>query len=122
MKFYNLQCKQHKIGGDAMKIQGSLYYAGKKLFFGEGETALADGLISDISCQRFGENAVYALLHLKNKGAENLVLAGVVRRGRYLAERISRQIENVEGVKVPCLALNTAASARDEQLEITEIS
>ena len=49
----------------------------------------------------------------KNKGAENLVLAGVVRRGRYLAERISRQIETVEGVKVPCLPLNTAAYRDD---------
>jgi len=56
----------------------------------------------------------------KNKGADKLVLAGVVRRGRFIAERISRQIENVEGVKVPCLALNTAAYRDDAPADVKQ--
>ncbi|WP_027624704.1 bifunctional pyr operon transcriptional regulator/uracil phosphoribosyltransferase PyrR [Clostridium lundense] len=37
----------------------------------------------------------------KNKGVENVVLIGVKRRGEPLAERISKNIEMFEGVKVP---------------------
>lgn len=37
----------------------------------------------------------------KNKGIENIVLVGIKRRGYPLAERLSKQIEKIEGVKVP---------------------
>lgn len=37
----------------------------------------------------------------KNKGVEDVVLIGVKRRGEPLAERISKNIEMFEGVKVP---------------------
>lgn len=37
----------------------------------------------------------------KNKGIENIVLIGIKRRGYPLAQRIARNIENIEGVKVP---------------------
>ncbi len=37
----------------------------------------------------------------KNKGIENIVLIGIKRRGYPLAERIARNIENIEGIKVP---------------------
>lgn len=38
----------------------------------------------------------------KNKGAENLVLVGIRRRGEPIAERIRANIEKIEGVSVPC--------------------
>jgi pyrimidine operon attenuation protein/uracil phosphoribosyltransferase len=37
----------------------------------------------------------------KNKGAENLVLVGLRTRGVYLARRVAKIIEDVEGVKLP---------------------
>ncbi|MGL5416919.1 MAG: bifunctional pyr operon transcriptional regulator/uracil phosphoribosyltransferase PyrR [Clostridium sp.] len=36
----------------------------------------------------------------RNKGVEDLVLVGIKRRGYPLAKRISKQIEQIEGVKV----------------------
>ncbi|WP_291653706.1 bifunctional pyr operon transcriptional regulator/uracil phosphoribosyltransferase PyrR [Clostridium sp.] len=37
----------------------------------------------------------------KNKGIENIVLVGIKRRGYPLAERIAKNIESIEGIKVP---------------------
>lgn len=37
----------------------------------------------------------------RNAGAESLVIIGVLRRGAYLARRIAKMIEELEGVKVP---------------------
>lgn len=37
----------------------------------------------------------------RNKGTDNMVLVGIHRRGVYLARRIQKMIEDVEGVKVP---------------------
>ncbi|AIY83836.1 MAG: bifunctional pyr operon transcriptional regulator/uracil phosphoribosyltransferase PyrR [Clostridium baratii] len=37
----------------------------------------------------------------KNKGVEDVVLLGIKRRGYPLAERISKQINAIEGIKVP---------------------
>ncbi|SHF05469.1 bifunctional pyr operon transcriptional regulator/uracil phosphoribosyltransferase PyrR [Clostridium fallax] len=37
----------------------------------------------------------------KNKGVEDIVLIGIKRRGYPLAERISKQIEKIEGIKLP---------------------
>lgn len=37
----------------------------------------------------------------KNKGIEDVVLVGIKRRGYPIAERIAKNIENIEGVKVP---------------------
>lgn len=41
-----------------------------------------------------------------NRGAENVVLVGIIRRGGYLATRISEEIERIEGVKVPVGSLD----------------
>ncbi|MGH1363010.1 MAG: bifunctional pyr operon transcriptional regulator/uracil phosphoribosyltransferase PyrR [Calditrichia bacterium] len=37
----------------------------------------------------------------RNRGLQDLVLVGVRTRGAYVAERISRKIEEIEGVSVP---------------------
>ncbi len=38
----------------------------------------------------------------KNKGAENLVLVGILRRGEPIAREIKENILKIEGVDVPC--------------------
>lgn len=38
----------------------------------------------------------------KNKGVENVLLVGIRRRGRPIAERIRENIIKIEGVEVPC--------------------
>lgn len=38
----------------------------------------------------------------KNKGAENIVLIGIKRRGLPIAQRIAKNIELIENVTVPC--------------------
>ena len=38
----------------------------------------------------------------QNKGTENMILVGIHRRGVYLARRIQKIIEEIEGVKIPC--------------------
>ncbi len=43
----------------------------------------------------------------KNKGVGDLCLIGIHRRGVPLAERLQANIERIEGVKVPCGALDT---------------
>lgn len=37
----------------------------------------------------------------KNKGTKDIVLVGIKRRGYPIAQRIAKNIENIEGVKVP---------------------
>ena len=38
----------------------------------------------------------------KNKGAENLVLVGIRRRGEPISQQIATNIAKIEGVQVPC--------------------
>ncbi len=38
----------------------------------------------------------------KNRGAQNVVIIGIRRRGAELARRIAENIKNIEGVCVPC--------------------
>ena len=38
----------------------------------------------------------------QNKGTENMILVGIHRRGVYLARRLQKIIEEVEGTKIPC--------------------
>ncbi|NLX84193.1 MAG: bifunctional pyr operon transcriptional regulator/uracil phosphoribosyltransferase PyrR [Synergistaceae bacterium] len=38
----------------------------------------------------------------QNKGTENMILVGIHRRGVYLARRLQKIIETVEGTKIPC--------------------
>jgi len=37
----------------------------------------------------------------KNKGTDDLVIIGIARRGDHLARRIAKNIEDIEGVKLP---------------------
>ncbi len=50
--------------------------------------------------QRIITRLAYDILE-KNRGLTNLVLVGLRTRGAYLAERISRKIQEIEGKEVP---------------------
>ena len=43
-----------------------------------------------------------------NKGAENVLLVGIRRRGEPIARRIRANIEKIEGVEVPCGSVDIA--------------
>ena len=50
-----------------------------------------------------------------NHGSDDLVLVGIETRGKYLAEMIRDNIASIEGVNVPCYALNISAYRDDEK-------
>ena len=49
----------------------------------------------------------------KNHGSENVILAGICTRGRYLAERITDKVSEVEGSRPQTLALDITAYRDD---------
>ena len=53
----------------------------------------------------------------KNKGCENLVLIGILTRGRYLATRIQENITRFEGVEVPCGYIDITNYRDDKKVE-----
>ena len=44
----------------------------------------------------------------KNRGVDNLVLVGILRRGEPIARRIRANIARIEGVELPCGSLDVA--------------
>lgn len=55
----------------------------------------------------------------KNKGAENIVLVGILRRGQPLAEIIRSNIEKIESVSIPCGSVDISFY-RDDLSQITD--
>ncbi len=55
----------------------------------------------------------------KNKGCENLVLVGIKSRGIPLAEKISRNIEKIEGIKPPVATVDIHHYRDDLKAEAT---
>lgn len=53
-----------------MNIQGSVQYNWQKMVLNEGENHLGDGVVATITTERYGVDAVYALLKIKNTGTE----------------------------------------------------
>ncbi|HCI29511.1 MAG TPA: bifunctional pyr operon transcriptional regulator/uracil phosphoribosyltransferase PyrR [Fervidobacterium sp.] len=51
----------------------------------------------------------------KNKGAQGIVLLGIITRGFYLAKRIGENISKIEGLEVPIGALDVAPFRDDEK-------
>ncbi|MGC9796999.1 bifunctional pyr operon transcriptional regulator/uracil phosphoribosyltransferase PyrR [Fervidobacterium riparium] len=51
----------------------------------------------------------------KNKGAQELVLIGIITRGWYLAQRIGKNISMIEGVEIPVGALDVSPFRDDEK-------
>ena len=55
----------------------------------------------------------------KNKGVENIVLIGIKRRGYPIAERIAKNIENIEGISLPVGSVDITLY-RDDITEIKD--
>lgn len=55
----------------------------------------------------------------KNKGAENVVLVGIRRRGEPIARRIQENIRKIEGVEPPCGSIDIRFY-RDDLTELAE--
>ncbi len=58
-------------------------------------------LMSSVDLNRVIKRIAHEMVE-QNKGTENMILVGIHRRGVYLARRIQKIIEEIEGVKVPC--------------------
>ena len=56
----------------------------------------------------------------RNKGAENVVLIGIRRRGEPIARRIAANIEKIEGTAVPCGSIDIR-SYRDDLTKISDM-
>lgn len=55
----------------------------------------------------------------KNKGAENMVLVGIRRRGEPIARRIQENINKIEGIRPPCGSIDIKFY-RDDLTELAE--
>lgn len=55
----------------------------------------------------------------RNNGANNLVLIGLIRRGALLANRLAKQISEIEGEHVPAFSIDIAG-ARDDRSGSTD--
>ena len=55
----------------------------------------------------------------KNRGAQNLVFIGILRRGKPIAERVCENIFDIEGVSVPCGSIDIRFY-RDDLTRVSE--
>ena len=69
-------------------------------------------ILDDQAMQRAIARISYEILE-RNKGAGNLCIIGILRRGVNLAQRIAKKIEEVEGTKVPLGVLDIALHRDD---------
>ena len=61
---------------------------------------MAHEIVDGSSMQRALTRITYEIIE-QNKGVENLVFVGIKTRGVYLAQRLAKRMEQLEGVKVP---------------------
>jgi pyrimidine operon attenuation protein/uracil phosphoribosyltransferase len=56
----------------------------------------------------------------KNKGAENMAVIGIQNRGAYLAERVAKLIEEIEGVEIPLGLMDITLYRDDVQTKLEQ--
>jgi pyrimidine operon attenuation protein/uracil phosphoribosyltransferase len=56
----------------------------------------------------------------KNKGAENMAVIGIQNRGAYLAERIAKLIEKIEGAEIPVGLMDITLYRDDVQTKLEQ--
>lgn len=66
---------------------------------------LAHEIVDGSSMQRALTRITYEIIE-QNKGVENLVFVGIKTRGIYLAQRLAKRMEQLEGVKIPVGSLD----------------
>ena len=55
----------------------------------------------------------------KNRGAQNLVLVGILRRGKPIAEQVCENLRTIEGLSVPCGSIDIKFY-RDDLTRVSE--
>lgn len=68
---------------------------------------MAKEIVDAISMKRALMRMTYEIIE-SNKGTENLVLIGIKTRGLYLAQRIAKNLKNLEDVDVPVGAIDVS--------------
>ena len=68
---------------------------------------MAKEIVDAISMKRALMRMTYEIIE-RNKGTENLVLIGIKTRGLYLAQRIAKNLKNLEDVDVPVGAIDVS--------------
>lgn len=76
--------------------------------------------IMDENAMRRAVNRISFEIIENNHGVKNLVLAGIVTRGQYLAQRIADKIQEVENVRLQVYALDISAFRDDVPLKRRE--
>ena len=56
----------------------------------------------------------------KNKGAENMAVIGIQNRGAYLAQRLAKLIEQIEGVEIPLGLMDITLYRDDVQTKLDQ--
>lgn len=69
-------------------------------------------IMDDIAIRRALTRIAHEILE-RNKGVEDCMLVGIKTRGVYIAHRIAERIEEIEGVPIPVIELDTR-SYRDD--------
>lgn len=73
---------------------------------------MAHEIIDGASMQRALTRITYEIIE-QNKGVENLVFVGIKTRGVYLARRLAKRLNQLEGVSVPVGVLDITAYRDD---------
>ena len=66
---------------------------------------MAHEIVDGSSMQRALTRITYEIIE-QNKGVENLVFVGIKTRGIYLAKRLAKRLEQLEGVEIPVGSLD----------------
>lgn len=75
-------------------------------------------ILDENAINRAVTRITYEILE-QNKGADNLCIIGILSRGAFLAERISRKISEIEGTSVECGQLDITPY-RDDKRRISD--
>lgn len=76
---------------------------------------LAHEIVDGSSMQRALTRITYEIIE-QNKGVENLVFVGIKTRGIYLAQRLAKRMEQLEGVKIPVGSLDITLYRDDRHI------
>ena len=71
-------------------------------------------VLDSASLQRALTRITYEIIE-RNKGGQDLILVGIKTRGEFLAQRIASRLEQLEGVKIPVMAIDIT-NFRDDVL------
>ncbi|MBP0961896.1 MAG: bifunctional pyr operon transcriptional regulator/uracil phosphoribosyltransferase PyrR [Oscillospiraceae bacterium] len=75
-------------------------------------------ILDENAINRAVTRITYEILE-QNRGAENLCIIGILSRGAFLAERIAKKINEIEGISVECGQLDITPY-RDDKRQIPE--